>query len=796
MIRFEDAPAFWMPRVLLRTFCALALVLIPVSARAQMAVAGWDLSSERQERIGENHLRLSGSVEIKQGNTSLFADVVELFSNEDRAVATGNVVFVQGANRISADRADFNTRTRLGTFYNATGIASIQPPRQRPQPGAFVAPQLLGQDTNVFFFGESVEKLGPKKYRIRNGGFTTCVQPTPRWNLQADTVVLNVDHYTTLRQAVFTVKGVPMLYLPFMYYPTNKENRATGFLIPTYGISTLQGQSIHNAFFWAINRSQDATILHDWFSKTGQGVGSEYRYNFGGGSDGSVRAYMLNQHEASYPQSNGTTTTVPASRSYEVRGGLNQALPWKLRARANVNYFSSLTEMQTFNTNIYDASRNQSTYGGNVVGAWGTYTLNTTVNRTEYFAGATSSTVTGSAPSVQFTRNERPLFGTPLYFSVTTAYDDLLRDAKVAGKPDINKGQSRFDIYPQIRFPFKQWQWFTVNSSLTWRDTYYTRSYVINPATGKPVVDPATNQAEIADSSVNRRFFTAQAQMVGPVFTRIWDTPTNGYAEKFKHTVEPFLNIQRTSSIDNSNEIVQLDGTDYIVGGTTQYTYGLNNRFYAKRRLAPGQPAQSRESVTVSLTQSYYTNDKASQVDQQYQSSQYGSTSTVAAPSKFSPVQLAVRSQLTNDFNATFNAEIDSRYHKLRTISANGTYAWSGRLQTGFGWSKTGIIPQVGLTRPSQSITGSANAHTRDNRVGSIYSFNYDVQHSALLQQQISTFYNSQCCGIAFQFQSYNFAGLGSSVPVPADHRFFLSFTLAGLGSFSPFNGAMSGVPH
>jgi hypothetical protein len=30
---------------------------------------------------------------------------------------------------------------------------------------------------------------------------------------------------------------------------------------------------------------------------------------------------------------------------------------------------------------------------------------------------------------------------------------------------------------------------------------------------------------------------------------------------------------------------------------------------------------------------------------------------------------------------------------------------------------------------------------------------------------------------------------------VPADHRFFLSFTLAGLGNFSPFNGALSGVP-
>jgi hypothetical protein len=61
-----------------------------------------------------------------------------------------------------------------------------------------------------------------------------------------------------------------------------------------------------------------------------------------------------------------------------------------------------------------------------------------------------------------------------------------------------------------------------------------------------------------------------------------------------------------------------------------------------------------------------------------------------------------------------------------------------------------------------------------------------------MLQQQITGFYNAQCCGLAFQYQTYNFGALSS---LPPDHRFFLSFTLAGLGNFSPFNGAMSGVP-
>ena len=88
----------------------------------------------------------------------------------------------------------------------------------------------------------------------------------------------------------------------------------------------------------------------------------------------------------------------------------------------------------------------------------------------------------------------------------------------------------------------------------------------------------------------------------------------------------------------------------------------------------------------------------------------------------------------------------------------------------------------------------TTTVHTKDNRVGGIYSFNYDIKNSTVLQQRISAFYNAQCCGISFEYQTYNFAGISSSV-VPADHRFFISFTLAGLGNFSPFNGALSGVP-
>jgi hypothetical protein len=290
------------------------------------------------------------------------------------------------------------------------------------------------------------------------------------------------------------------------------------------------------------------------------------------------------------------------------------------------------------------------------------------------------------------------------------------------------------------------------------------------------------------------------------VFNRVWDTPENGYAEKFKHSIEPVLTINRTSNVENINEIVKLDGVDNYIGGTT-LTYGLNNRFYAKRKTTPGGPAVSREIFDVELSQSYYTNQNAAQYDTQYQTT-LGVVSQT--PTNFSPIALNFRALPTDFLNANLRAEFDARYHGLRTISAQGSYIWTNRIQVTGGWSKRGYIPEIpafndcrtvqtpfACTPASldQAINVMTNLHTKDNKVGATLSFNYDILRGYMQQEQMSLFYNAQCCGIAIQYQTYNY-GPYSSSPIPADHRFFLSFTLAGLGNFSPFNGALSGVPH
>ena len=91
---------------------------------------------------------------------------------------------------------------------------------------------------------------------------------------------------------------------------------------------------------------------------------------------------------------------------------------------------------------------------------------------------------TGSWPRIAVNRNERPVGDTPLYFSASGEYAHILSIGRDAGH-ELDRSLTRLDFSPQLRFPFKKWQWFTANSTVSWRDTFYSRS--LDPLTTDPV---------------------------------------------------------------------------------------------------------------------------------------------------------------------------------------------------------------------------------------------------------------------------------------------------------------------
>jgi LPS-assembly protein len=764
-----------MPRLIhaiaIASVAAVHLVCAPRAA-AQAEISGCKTSlmqGATQEMLQKEYqgktervLVLTGGdaipVRVDCDQAQFQAEYIEIYQDRHLVIATRNVLFVSATNRISADRMEFDTQQKTGVFYNAFGTASL---------GERVDRSFFGtQEPDAMFRGREIHKIGPRKYTIVDGAFTSCVQPTPRWEMVTTSATFVLDDYALLKNSVLRVKGVPLMYMPIFYYPIQEDDRSTGFLMPTYGTSTIRGQSLSNYFFWAINRSQDATFEHDWFSKSGQGVAGEYRYVLGPGSQGRTNVSFLDEKDV---VNEAGTVTQPGERSYRIDGSLVQRLGGSWRAQANANYFSSLAAQQLYQQDFFRATQSTRSFGGNIGANFREYVLTGVVDRTDFISGATGNNVTtyGGLPRVTFTRGERPIGKSRVYFGVTTEYFSILRSTTVDDVELSNQGLTRVDVNPAIRFPFTKWPFLTVNTAVGWRGTYWSESL-------SPI-----NRAQVPES-VRRQYFDFNTRITGPVFTRIFNRPER----KFKHVIEPSFTIRRVTGFDVFDRIVQLDWTDNQVPDLFQVTYALTNRIYAKKDI-------SREVLSVNVYQSRYSDARAAQLDPLYATSY----SLQKANSKYSDVNLTVRGAPTDRIQVNFTTLWDPVAGAFLTYNANGGVN-AKYLQAYGGWSQVKFINDRPTTGPvpetsSHYLTASTTWRTAQNHLGVTYSFHYDMLRKDFLQQRYFVYYNAQCCGVLAEYQTFNLAGVRTRVP--QDKRFNLSFTLAGIGTFSNFLGAFGG---
>jgi LPS-assembly protein len=743
-------------------------LLVPGAVRAQNASVPQDVTQlstllEQQTswkfECSGNHCILNGDVELPLpgGQGKFFADQIELFGDKDLLVASGNVVFANAEGRLAAERAEFDLKKKTGTFYTASGTMPL---------GTAADPQQFGnQAADVYFWGEVIERLGDQKYKVTHGGFTTCVQPTPRWELFTGSVVLNLNDYAVAKNTVLRVKGVPVIYMPWVYYPIQDDDRATGFLLPTYGTSTLRGQAISNAFFWAIGRSQDATFFHDWFTRAGQGFGTEYRYVAAAQSFGNIKVYRIDQNEHEYTD-NGVTSTLPATKSLELSGNMNHLVSRNIRARARLEYFSDVTTQQLYYQDLYKATRNNRLIEGGLTAAFGPTSTSLLYQRSEYFNDADSSTLYGSTPRVTTTVAPQRIFGSPVYASLNTEYSYLPSRSISDGVVTSDNSHGRFDMTPTLRAPLSRLTFLSVNTSVNYRATYYSRS--AGP-TGGTVSDPYF-----------RQYSSMHTDIVGPVFTRIWDRPTSVFAERLKHVIEPAFSVDMTSRIaDFAKTPVVSDVSEFVVGSAGQLTYGLTNRFFAKGKTVGDKRGQTREFITVGIQQTAYTNPQSAQYDSAYQSA-FG----YPFPRDRSPVALTGRVSPTSLLDGNLRAEYDTYGLGLQLLSAGGGInSRRASFNANYSWRDL---------NDSNFMSASTTMRWLDGRANGTYSLSWDIGRSYVVSQSIVGSYLAQCCGLQLEFQKFNYPE-SSGIPIASDTRFNFGFVLAGLGTFSNFFGAFGG---
>jgi lipopolysaccharide assembly outer membrane protein LptD (OstA) len=221
----------------------------------EIAVDAESLSYDQQS----NTLTARGGVTLTRGDTTLTADEVVYDRTNAVAEAKGHVVVTDPQATVTGDYGQLNLQDETGWVEDAT--AELEP-------------------THYTVNAKRLDKLGGPLYKAERGVFTTCEcggLERPSWSLAGRQTNLELEGFGVMHDATFRVKDVPVLWFPYFVFPANSR-RQSGFLIPQVGVSNRRGYQLELPYYWAINKSSDATFLLDVETSERVGMVGEYRY--------------------------------------------------------------------------------------------------------------------------------------------------------------------------------------------------------------------------------------------------------------------------------------------------------------------------------------------------------------------------------------------------------------------------------------------------------------------------------------------------------------------------------------
>lgn len=772
---------------------------IPVESESQEV----SIKAIEQEKQGSIY-KLKGQVEIDYGTYVLRGDSMEYNSDSGQVKAEGHIVLDGGPGdeHVEASRAEYNIHTEVGRFENVRGSAGLRVKNRR---------MLLTSSSPFLFSGKTVEKTGPNRYVVFHGTITTCQEPRPKWEFAAGKVTVEAGGYATIYNSVFRVEGVPVLYLPWVTYPVEREMRKSGFLMPHIGHSSIKGTILGDSYYWAISRSMDVTFGADYYSRRGWAPQFEFR------ARPNEKSFLDLSLFSVFDRGIGTPPVKQGGEDVKLNG---ETTYHGYRAVVDADYLSSYVFRLAFYDVFAQAVNSEVKSQAFLSKTTNGFSYNAAAERYQNF----ESTTAGDAISILHTPEfdvssaERKIAKSPLYWSFRGSLDGLSRsDPTFSTAPLLG----RFDFRPSLTLPmiFRGW---SLRPELAEEETFYTQQ-----------LDPNNTFGVASSHAINRQALETSVELRPPPVERVFER--QWWGRKWKHVVEPRITYNYVTGVNNFSHILRFDDRD-VLSDTNEVEYAVVNRIYAKRvgamdgcpaggekndgdvnsttnddeslvnfpkRGAASRnadawrnPAQEcsggptvREVITWELAQKYFLDPTFGGALVPGRRNVFTTTADLTgiaflmSPRHLSPLVSHLRVQTTARTDAEWDLDYDFTSGKINASTALVNYRFAN-FTVGGGHAML-LVP--GETAVQNAIPGPSRfnqfrlllAYGGTNKKGFSGAANvgFDANLNFLQYAALQTAYNWDCCGLNVEYRRF---ALGS---VRNENQYRFTFALTNIGA-------------
>ena len=205
----------------------------------------------------EDRVVLEGDAEIRREGSVVRGDRITYTQATDEVNVEGHArVFREGA-VFAGPRLDFRIEAQTGSMPDAS--FTYAPRRGRGE-------------------ASLIEFLGNQQARMTQARFTTCAPGDEAWWIQAEKIEVDgFEESATASTAKLYFQGVPILASPILGFPVG-DRRRSGFLTPSFGLSSTLGTDIRTPYYWNIAPDYDYTLAPRLMSRRGVLFENEFRF--------------------------------------------------------------------------------------------------------------------------------------------------------------------------------------------------------------------------------------------------------------------------------------------------------------------------------------------------------------------------------------------------------------------------------------------------------------------------------------------------------------------------------------
>jgi LPS-assembly protein len=760
------------------------------------------IRGDEQEK-NQDVYKARGHVVMRFRTYTLHADQVTYDSTTGQVTANGHVVFEGGPHndRLVGMHASYDVSRDTGTFYDVIGSSGVKVKNKD---------MFLTSSTPFFFTGKVVDKLGPDRYRVNHGSITSCQLPKPKWQFNSQTAFVEMGADATMHHATLRIHGIPVFYFPWVEHPVDNLGRRSGFLIPVIGQSSTRGTIVGDGFYWAINRSNDATLGASLYSARGwaqhgifRSIG--YKYQFKAEYFGVIDNQGAPETGPSPGQNQG---------GQELRANGSILLPEGFRGVLSVDYLSSYLFRLVFAQGFtLQSISSEVRSGGFLSKNWNGYSLGFLSSLYQSYQSTKAGEVIDIAhtPTLEISSVERPFSRANLVYAYDVATEGLSRhEMGFETAPVVG----RLDAHPYVSLPTFLHGW-TFRPEAGVRETYYTQRLRSGGevAVGRAISDP-----------INRNVLAGSMEVRPPTVSKIFDRKLFGYV--MKHTVEPRVVYRYQTGIENFSQILRFDQRD-ILADTNEVEYGVVNRLFAKKTRATAECFQhpkyallsqqkelvakettgteadtcddkqgpAREVITWETAQKYFFDPTFGGALVPGQRNVFDSTidftgiAFLTQPRRFSPIISRLRMQDAKS-DVQWAVDYDPVLHQVNasTLLVGRRLGNSGKWYVAGGQTyirepaETSPIagqPTLGLNIYNQYRVQVQYGNVAQRGLSGAAAVGVDDRLNLVQSATVQANYNWDCCGVAFEYSRYAFAPT-----VSQENSFRFSFSLANIGTF------------